>query len=360
MACVLLQERFAFTGGKVKRPGVDGYTGAYPIVEGVLLCGSISANKRRYKPEAFAGDRVKRYNDRPVFFNHGKRNETRGYEEKGGSIENARHRADGMPIGDLAVNPEHPLAKAFLFDAEHKPGSCGMSHVAHCETVRSADGWDEVTEMVEAESVDVVVGPATTKGLFESKGGAAVKITIKTLAERIVKHPKSTTEQCTRMKALAEGEYGLREVEEPAADAEPASEIDKAFESLMSAHLSEMIAGSTTVDDFCKKIKALAKAHKGKEEPKDEPAEPPKEGKQPADYPTILRECAAQGYVATADELEMLALQPDAAKRKAFIEGQRAKVKAEEVKSGGRRPGAGSPPAGSTTTVTEERAIPKW
>lgn len=353
MARLRLEERFAFSGGTVDR------TGAYPVIRNVLLCGPTSANKRRYKREAFSGDRVKRYNDRPVFLNHGKGRESRDYQDKIAAVENARQREDGMPVGDLAVNPKHPFAEAFLHDAEHKPGSCGMSHVAHCETTKGADGWDDVTEMVEAESVDVVVGPATTKGLFESKGNTVPKIKLKEFVEWLGKHPKSTADQCLKIKTWL-GTYAEAEVDTPADDAEPATEIDKAFQSLMEAHMAEMISGSTTVDEFCKKVKALAKAHKGKEEPKEGDAEPPKEGKQLADYPTILRECAAQGYTATADELEMLAMQPDGAKRKAFIESQRAKVKGEEIKSGGRRPGAGEKPAGGTTTVTEERAIPKW
>lgn len=179
MAAKLITERFALETGKVDR------TGPYPVVRDVLLCGPVSANKRRYKAEAFAGDRVKRYDGRHVFLNHGRPNQPREYQERIAVVVNPRHRADGMPIGDLAVNPKHPYAEAFLHDAEHHPKSCGMSHVAQCETKRAADGWEDVTEMVDAESVDVVLGPATTKGLHEDKGRAVDKISLKQFAEAV-------------------------------------------------------------------------------------------------------------------------------------------------------------------------------
>jgi hypothetical protein len=153
-------ERMAMSG-RVDR------TGKYPVIRGVLLCGSSSLNRRRYKPEAFAGDRVKRYNSKPVFLNHGDGRTSRDYRDQMGWVENPRLRSDGMPEGDIAIKPTHPLAETVLWDAEHRPSNVGMSHVANCETRPGADGWDEVIEMIEAESVDLVVGPATVKSLFE-------------------------------------------------------------------------------------------------------------------------------------------------------------------------------------------------
>src|SRR5438128_911381 len=114
----LLTERVAFTKSRVRRDG------SYPIVEGVLLCGPKSANRRRYRREAFAGGRVHRYNGVPVFLNHGGGREGRDYRDQIGTIRNPRLRGDGMPVGDIAVNGAHPFAAAFLHDAEHNPKAC--------------------------------------------------------------------------------------------------------------------------------------------------------------------------------------------------------------------------------------------
>jgi len=95
---------------------------------------------------------------------------------------------------------------------------------------------------------------------------------------------------------------------------------------------------------------------KGTAKPADEPAgdegdEMPKESRpQPWD---VLRECQEAGYAASAAELELLAMQPDAAKRKAFVSEQKAKLanaKAEKPVSAARRPGA--------DVKTEQQAAP--
>lgn len=158
----LLTEKFGMDRVRVDR------TGPYPRLIGVSLCGPNSANRRRYKREAFAGNRINRYANRPVFLNHGKgRGESRQYQDKIGTLENPRLRADGFPVADIAINSGHPFSEAFLWDATHKPNSIGMSHVASCATTVAADGFEEIGEILEVESVDVVLDPATVAGLFE-------------------------------------------------------------------------------------------------------------------------------------------------------------------------------------------------
>ena len=142
-------------------------SGAYPRLIGVSLCGPTSSNRRRYNREAFAGSRVNRYDGRPVFLNHSQSRGSRRYEDKIAVIENPRLRADGMPIGDLAVNPKHPYSEMFLHDAEHHPSTVGMSHCATCKTKNAPDGIEEIVEILSVESVDVVLDPATVAGLFE-------------------------------------------------------------------------------------------------------------------------------------------------------------------------------------------------
>lgn len=176
-----ITERFQLApGARVDR------SGPRPFVRGVLLCGATSANRRRYRREAFAGDRIRRYEGKPVYLNHAAGRGSRRYEEQIGWVRNPRHNAAGMPIGDIEVKPAHPMASTFLDDAEHKPNSCGMSHVAQCETSRAADGWEDVTAVVEVESVDVVLDPATVTSLFESihARGKTVKTTVRKLIEK--------------------------------------------------------------------------------------------------------------------------------------------------------------------------------
>ena len=164
-----LTETFGFSAGKVDRTGVA------PVVKNVLLCGPVSANRRRYLASAFEGSRVNRYNGAPVFLNHSGRHEDRVYQDKIAVVENVRHRADGMPVGDLRVNPGHPFREAFLFDAEHSPTSCGMSHVAACQTRTAKDGTEEIIAVDAVESVDVVLKPATSAGLYESRMATLIR-----------------------------------------------------------------------------------------------------------------------------------------------------------------------------------------
>ncbi len=315
MATQLIAERFGFSGGKVRRDGPS------PVIEGVLLCGPQSANRRRYRVEAFAGERVKLYDGRIVFLNHGKGSEAHGrdYQDKIAVVENARHRADGMPLGDLAVNPKHPYAETFLWDAEHQPKSCGMSHVARCQTEPGADGWEDVTEILEALSVDVVVDPATTQGLYESKSdewisdkirtlmhegyeqdqaiaiayhmagrsrkdaknhkrresrrervesrvrqpeGVAV-FTWKQLSEWVIRSPRSTIKTIERAKRIAE-QVGMDEPAlpaEPAADADPDETVTAGLKQAGHAAWDACLAGEMTLQELISKLKDLLKDH---------------------------------------------------------------------------------------------------
>ncbi|HEX4612678.1 MAG TPA: hypothetical protein VH092_31070 [Urbifossiella sp.] len=179
MGTKVLAERFAFQAGRVDR------SGPRPVIRDVLLCGPTSANRRRYPRAAFAGDRVLKYAGRPVFLNHGDGRGPRRYEDRIAKVINPRHRADGMPVGDLEVRPKHPFAEAFLDDAENDPTSVGMSHVARCRTAPGRDGWEEVRAVEEVESVDVVLDPATTRGLYEHTRRTAVgKISLRQFGDR--------------------------------------------------------------------------------------------------------------------------------------------------------------------------------
>lgn len=256
-----LEERFAYEGGKVDR------TGPRPIVRGVLLCGPTSANRRRYAKEAFAGDRVKKYDGRPVFLNHGDGRSGRRYEDRIAKVVNPRHRADGMPIGDLEVRPKHPFAELLLDDAENDGGSIGMSHVAHCQTRPGADGWEDVSAVESVESVDVVLDPATTKGLYESTGGQRVSLFVKQLTEALVKHPKVTAKVGLRLKRL--GEMDGMDAAPTAMDAPPADDADPddavmaAFKAAIADVVDKAMSGDLDPKAALGKIKSLLTSHAG-------------------------------------------------------------------------------------------------
>lgn len=350
----VLTERMAFSGGTV------GGTADAPVIEGVLLCGPVSANRRRYLKKAFEGDRVKRYDGVPVNLNHGRGADGRPYQEQIGIVRNPRHRADGMPVGDIAVNPKKPYAEAFLWDAKNQPKACGMSHVAHCETARAADGWEDVTELVRVESVDVISAgnAATTVGLYESKGSRRV-FTIKQIAAWVARHSESTSGQVLKAKRLAE-EEGMGDVPaldaEPAADADPDGAITAGFKAAIDAVVDKVLSGELDRKEARKKIDKLFTSHgdatEGGSAPAadddgegdDEPAEESKKKRKAADPIGVLSECKALGYEPGVAELKTLTLMT-AADRVAHVREQMAKAadaKAEKPKSPGRNPGPGA------------------
>lgn len=315
MAKQLLTERFALEPGKV------GGTAEAPVIEGVLLCGPVSANKRRYLKKAFEGDRVKRYNGKPVKITvkHGEANGF--YQEEIGTVENARLREDGMPVGDLAINPKKPLAEAFLWDATHKPRACGISHVIDGDVQRASDGWDEVHEAVEVHSVDVIGAgrAATTKGLFEGK--TVPNFSLKQFSERFGAKLGPTT--WGALAKLCE-DYGAVSaapvMDAPADGAEPAD-----LKSALIAALTPMLDDAFDTGDPAKLIAALKDfiklhaKHTGKTDAEPPPAADAASEAKAKTTGALLEAldlCTAAKFAATRDDLEVIAATPAAGRAK--------------------------------------------
>lgn len=367
-----LTERFAFSvepGGSVDR------SGKYPLIKNVLLCGPVSANRRRYKPGAFAGERVKRYEGRPVFIDHGDGRKGRGYRDQVGWVESARLRADGMPVGDIAIKPTHADAGNILFDAEHRPANCGMSHVAQCETVRGADGWDEVTDVVEVESVDIVVDPATTSGLKLEQRGRPMKVKeyLQKLAPKLLVNQLLVANKV--LKEFGEPDMTADAPAPDAADTAGGDGVTAAVKAAASAEIEECLQNASSPDAVkrclqrLKKILGLHGELSGEEGgggggEEEEEEETPKEskGKKP-EMAAVVRECVAAKFDPKGHDLIALSGMSDPADRKTYIEARLAESRpAERVTSAGRRPGSGA--AGKTPTQEQktepERLIPKW
>lgn len=146
------------------------------LVRDVKIVGFTSTNKRVYLREALS-KAAPLYEQAKVFLNHVSPTSSvdeRRYEEQIGRLSNVRLAADGLR-GDLRVNPKHPLAEALFWDAEHAPAAVGLSH--HAEGRGRQEGETFVVEeIVSVQSVDLVVRPAATRGLFESEGAAKAAV----------------------------------------------------------------------------------------------------------------------------------------------------------------------------------------
>jgi hypothetical protein len=317
MAVTRITERFDFTGGTVS--GTD----AAPVVVGVLACGAVSRNRRRYLKEAFAGERVKRYNGIPVKVTP-KHGEASGlYSEEIGTTQNARHRDDGMPLVDILLNPEKPLAKAFAWDAAHNPRACSMSHVADCTTRRAADGWDEVTELVEALSLDVIgAGRAgTTKGIRESTGSRAVTTLRAVIEEHRANLPPERQPAARKLLLVAE-----------------------AVRASMHANLDALLTEAKPRAEFVSRLETLHKIRATLAGATEEATAAVAAAGQP-DYPALLKECRAEGFSPTDIDLKSLsALTTD--ERKDYIRDRKRVSEAEDPRSVSRDRSQRTLPAG--------------
>lgn len=355
----VLTERTAFSVGKI------GGTAEAPIVEGVLLCGAVSANRRRYLKKAFEGDRVKRYDKVPVGTYHTDK-DGHTYLEEIGLIRNPRHSPAGLPIGDIHVNPEKPGAKAFLWDARHAPEACAMSHVASCETTRGSDGWEDVTELVKVESVDVIGAgkAATAKTLFsEAKGSTVNRISLKKFVERF--GPKWGPVKWGAAKKLCEdiGDVvaDAPVMDEPPADAD-SGDLKSALMSAITPMLDEAFDSGNS-DKVCSAIRDFIKLHAkhtGKaagDTPEETAAEEAKKkALQPPDPFAVLSECEKLGYRPSVTEAKALQ-HMTTEERGAWVAEQKQKATASNPTSTSRRPGAGS--AGAVMTPVTESAPPQ-
>jgi hypothetical protein len=138
------------------------------VIRGVKIIGRISANGREYTREALSKARglyegIKVNCDHPT-----RHNEARGVGDRFGRLVNVREK-DGSLYGDLEYLKSHPMAERVAEAAETMPDAFGLSHNAEGRTVMR-NGKTIVEEITRVRSVDLVSDPATTSGLFESRG----------------------------------------------------------------------------------------------------------------------------------------------------------------------------------------------
>lgn len=307
MAKRVLVERFAMgAGARVDR------TGPRPVVRGVLLLGATSANRRRYRDEATAGERVKRYEGVWVYMNHGRGSEPRRYEDRLARVINPRHRSDGRPVGDLEVRPKHPMAEQFLWDAENDPTSIGMSHVAHCETVTARDGWEEITEVSKVDSVDIVTDPATTRGLFEHRNRRTTKLSmhlVRILASKSASAAAKRAARVLREEAPADVEVPA-EMRMGDMDAEA---VNAALEQGYEAALAALVKGALSKDPaaVARKVEKLIRAYQAATRDSDGDGEPDAVEGRGRKRVTWSGDTAPAGAAAFAESLRAPRCDPD-------------------------------------------------
>lgn len=144
---------------------------AAPIADGiirdVLLCGRESKNKRKYTEKGMGGSEgvKKLYENLPVFLDHalakpGDQPPARSTKDIAGVIRNPHWTESGVR-GDIQT--AGPYGPALLEIANAGIRGIGMSHTVMGSINKQTS---EVT-VSEAQSVDVVVNPATTKSFME-------------------------------------------------------------------------------------------------------------------------------------------------------------------------------------------------
>lgn len=347
MAAKLLTERVSkpFAGASVVNEDAG-------TVDNVGVCGLVSENGRDYPLDMQRRDCAK-YEGAKVMFDHSDEKTGRKFREWVGILRSPNVTASGSRAR-LELFKSDPNVPKLLEAIRKCPEKFGMSHVARCRTKRDINGREVVEAIESVESVDIVLTPATNpSGFFrhESKG-RPVALSVKKLLEALVKHPKVTAKQVAPLKVLSEMD-GMDDVPAamdapPADDADPADGVKDAFKSAILHLVDQAMDGELDAKEALSKIKKLMSSHgevSGKTPAAEEPAEPeePSEESKKPDPWAVLKECQAAGYNASPSELETLALQPDAAKRLAFVTEQKAKAanaKAEKPTSAQRKPGA--------------------
>jgi hypothetical protein len=222
------------------------------VIHDVKVLGSESANGRIYTAEAMK-NALALYEGTKVYVDHVKDpTANRSYRDKLGNLQNARvqQEANGKPaiFADLQYNPGHAVAEQLIHDAEAKSNDIGLSH-AVLGKHSLKDGKQIVENIDKVFSVDVVLNPATTNGLFESlkeemeitdvDGLKAAMAAIMDNAELDL--PGMASALCELAHPLLPKEEPKEEVPAEKPAEEPAKEESKADEVSQEAKLLEQI-----------------------------------------------------------------------------------------------------------------------
>ncbi|AWM42524.1 hypothetical protein C1280_35345 [Gemmata obscuriglobus] len=229
-------------------------------IDGVLICGTSSANGRDYPVAVLKRDCAK-YEGRPVNCDHSRESTV---ERRLGWFTNVRPGPDGRPRGTLNLLKSHPMYERVMEAAERNPALFGFSHVALCDTRPGTGGREMVEAIRSVESIDLVAQPATTKGLFE---GTAVKTTLRAVIDRLRGRLVESRQRAARKLLLvAEDDAamgGLMDspVDEPAGDADPSEGITAAFNQACMGLVQQGLDDPAKAKEVLGKLKEMFAAH---------------------------------------------------------------------------------------------------
>lgn len=338
------------------------------IIYGVKILGLESANGRRYLAKAVR-KAIPLYEGRSVRINHPKRpDDQRDSEDVFGKLRNVEMGEDGS-YGNLHFLKSHPMAERVCEAAERMPDVFGLSHNAQGEG-ETINGIFVVQEIVGVRSVDLVADPATTSGLFESRG------------HKVKTKLRAWMEGCSKRLDLAKRKAVKRLMEDgamdpememetsgdlPAPDAAPEDHmaaLRTGFEGSCMAVITQALDGDLDPKEALKKLKELITTHGklaggatggGGGEPVEEEEEDieeecdPEEDKKMKESRTLkkrLRDmeakdsardlCEAAGVLPSKALLKALVSLPTEADRKELVEEHRGKPPAKPApRSGG-------------------------
>jgi hypothetical protein len=275
-----------------------------------------SANGREYPPAVFRRDFAK-YEGRPVNCDHDREATV---DRRLGWFVDVKPCDDGRPRGTLHLLKSHPMYERVMEAAERNPKLFGFSHVAICR-VKPGTGGVEVVESIDSvESIDLVAEPATTNGLFE---GRTVALTVKQLAEALVKHPKVPFRAIKALKQLAEmagmdtAPAGVDA--SPADDADPKAALDQAFIDAAVAEMKECMNARGDPAQLKKclgKLKKMLQAHAEiTAEDNEEDSEDADEDREEDEGQTVpeARQVLAAAVMEALSVCETIQFRPDAA-----------------------------------------------
>lgn len=327
------------------------------IIRGVRVIGPRSDNGRQYLPEALL-KAIPRYEKASVRTNHPRKpDDQRDVNEVFGWLESVRQAPDGGLMADLHVlNPKSDLAESVFNAAERAPHLYGLSHNAQGEG-EVKGGVFVVHEITEIRSVDLVTDPATTKGLFESRGQTMkIKAFLEQVAAKLSKGRKARLKRLCEADELSAPMGADMPTDVPAPDASsPEDALKAGFRSACMAVLDDdgldakgKMARLKELLTTAEKLMAAGADVPEEDEDSDEDEEKMEESrklrKEIADMKareTCRDLCEASGYRPTKNALTALVALPDEASRKTLIEELKG------GRSGGNPPRTQAPGSGN-------------
>lgn len=152
----------------VQQPAALRHDPAKGLVFGVKLVSFGESSNKRIYDKSCAAD-VNKYHGVKVNIDHQENPESAPFRSRFGRISNPTIGSDGL-YGTLKYNPKHQFAEQFKWFVDNDPTAIGLSHNAVGKLGRMEHGKMVVTGFAKVDSVDIVGDPASTHGLFESKG----------------------------------------------------------------------------------------------------------------------------------------------------------------------------------------------